>query len=168
MNENSKNWLWVLGIGAIGLALWYFGGKFYRSVSEAIHSWNPGDDLDNETKLRKHLANHLRRNMPNSCRVIEEYAKERSKIDIAISDSDFDNENAENFAIEVKFKLKRKTEIDSLIGQVVGYLSMGFGKTFIVAVDSESNMREVLSKRTDLEEFNGKLTLIDKVIENGE
>ena len=151
-----------ISIGAASSTIWYLCSLFYRSVSEAIHSWEPDKNSENETKLRKNLFDHLRKSLPESCIIIEEYGKERSKVDIAITENSFEKLESENFAIELKFRLKKKTDVDRLLGQVLGYKNLGFEKTFIVAVDSESNMKELLSHRAKDPALTGRVALIEK------
>lgn len=162
MNKKSKDWIWILGLGFICCAAWYLCSKFYRSVYKAIHSWNPEGGLKNEIALRKSLAKHLRQSLPESYMVIEEYAKERSKVDIALAENTFQKEESEIFAIELKFRLKKKTDIDRLIGQIMGYKALGFNKSFVVNISPETNLSEVLAQRSQCTGLIKYLTVIKK------
>ncbi len=163
MGSNSSSGLWwVVGFGTLAL-LWWFGTKFVRDVAGAIEEWKIPHSPGSEAVLRTALADHLRQSLPGNVSVIEEYGAEKSRTDIAVLSS---NRQADQYtqivAIELKHKLRVKTELDRLVGQIMGYRSEGFDKAMIVSVDPEPNLHEVLKNRSETEGLSGFMMISSK------
>jgi len=94
--------------------------------------------------------------------MIEEYGNERSRVDIVIGNSPKGVEcSDEKLAVELKFRLKDKSEIDRLIGQCVGYKQFGYKRAIVVLVDTDPNMVEVLKNRASAQPLAGFMALIE-------
>jgi hypothetical protein len=157
----SNTFLWIAGIGVAVVALIYFGGKFFRSVVEAINKWQPADAADKETDHRKAVAGFLRTTLPGYT-IIEEYGNERSRADLVICSSNQGVEKSqEKFVIELKYRMSSKAEVDRLIGQCIGYKQFGYDKVIILLIDTEPNMAEVLKARASVDTLAGFLTVVE-------
>jgi hypothetical protein len=155
---NSKAIWWIAGVGAF----LYLCGRFVRSVANAVASWELPSPIESEGQLRKSLSSHLRASLPESV-TIEEFGAERSRADIVVASSrDKDQAFLEKVAIELKYRLGAKAELDRLVGQVVGYKQEGFDKAMVVSVDPEPNMREVLRNRNTVDGLSGFMMVLDK------
>lgn len=152
----------MVGLGALALLRW-FGTKFVRDVAGAIEEWEIPYSPESEAVLRTSLADHLRQSLPGNAAVIEEYGAEKSRADIAVLSS---NRQADQYtqivAIELKLKLRKKTELDRLVGQIMGYRSEGFDKALIVSVDPEPNLHELLKNRSETEGLSGFMMINSK------
>ena len=166
-NGSSGLW-WVVGLGALALLGW-FGTKFVRGdVARAIGEWEMPHSAGPEATLRASLADHLRRSLPSNAAVIEEYGAEKSRTDIAVLSSNRQaDEYTQKVAIELKHKLSRKSELDRLVGQIMGYRSEGFDKALIVSVDPEPNLHEVLKNRSETEGLSGFMMISSKTSSTG-
>ncbi len=160
MEINKSTWIWVAGIGILVLAIWYFGGKFFRKVTESIFSWVLPQGANNESDYKKSLASHLRKLFPKRW-LLEESGTKRRKADITLhSSNNPDDENSEKYAIELKLKLSSNTELDRLVGQVMGYKEDGYDKTIIVSIDADPNFASLLENKCNIEGLNGFMVVI--------
>jgi hypothetical protein len=157
----SNTLLWIAGIGLAIAAVVYFGGKFFRAVTEALRNWEPDDRAEKETDHRKAVATFLRTQLPGYT-IIEEYANERSRADLVICSSPEGVERSqEKFVLELKYRLASKAEVDRLIGQCVGYKQFGYDKVILLIIDTEPNMAEVLKARASVDVLAGFLTILE-------
>ncbi|MCX6096729.1 MAG: hypothetical protein NT125_08505 [Candidatus Bipolaricaulota bacterium] len=160
-SDDETLWL-VLGFGALAVGVWWFATKFVRDVATCIEAWTPPASPESETQLRALLAAHLRRALPTAS-VMEEFGAERSKVDIAVLSSRAQGSAyVERVAVELKYRLSRKEELDRLVGQVVGYKSQRFEKVMVVSVDPEPNLHEALKTREEVRGLAGYMMVLRK------
>jgi len=151
-------WL-VLGIGAVLVGLWALATAFVRSVARCIETWKPPESAASEAQLRDSLAEHVRRCLPRAS-VAVEYGAGNSKVDIVVSSGR--GTDAERVAIEVKLGLRRKAELDRLVGQVMGYKALGFGKAMVVSVKPDLALHEALKTREVVPGLSGYMMVLRK------
>lgn len=141
-------------------ALIWLSGKFARKLLNVIELWNYEGDYSNEIGFRKSLAKHIRKHCPNYF-VLEEDGSERRRADIRVAN--FRNPDTpfyKKIAIEIKYKLSKNTELDRLIGQVVGYKEHGYVCAIVIAVEPEPNFEELLIKKLDIEGLDDFLEVV--------
>ena len=139
-------------------------GSLFDDVLQAINDWNPKAEYSTENKYRDDLLAFLRKSLdPSGSSVYyspiwgfdslrHHFIKKeagRSLADIGIDDE---------IGIELKRNLKRKSQINRLVGQVVDYLS-GYSYVIIVLcghTDQEAvnvlkhNLRRIVNSSSSL------------------
>lgn len=86
-----------------------FGNYFFNTVAKAVEEWIPKREYAKEGKYKDDLMQFLRERLPS-----EDYAIGKGAfLDIEINDK---------IGIELKRNLKRKTERNRLVGQVMDFL----------------------------------------------
>lgn len=143
-------WKHLALIAGGGLALWWICSAFTRSLKKAIDSWNPPRDAQNEVALRRSLAQHLRGTL-DDCWILEEDGVKRSRTDITVADSKDPALATERIVIELKSALRKNTELDRLMGQLVSYRQNGYSKAIVVVVGADDNMIQILQDREQAE-----------------
>lgn len=143
-------WKHLAMIAGGGLALWWFCSAFTRSLRKAIDSWTPPRDVQSETSLRRSLAQHLRTTLVD-CWILEEDGVKRSRTDITVADSKDPAFASERIVIELKSALRKNTELDRLMGQLVSYRQNGYSKAIVVVVGADDNMIQILQDREQAE-----------------
>jgi len=162
MSSDKMALWWVIGLGALALLWWYATG-FVRDVATSVEKWSPPTTPCSEAQLRSSLAAHLRRTLPAATAVIEEFGSERSKVDIVVLSSQApSNDYVERVAIELKHRLSSKTDLDRLVGQIVGYRTQQFDRVMIVSVAPDPNLHEVLKRRAETKGLSGFMMVLAK------
>ncbi|MCW4034805.1 MAG: hypothetical protein NWF03_05520 [Candidatus Bathyarchaeota archaeon] len=151
-------------------------GNLFEDVLQTIENWNPKDQYTTETKYRDDLLLFLRQrlnqsessifssplwNSSNSRQHLIKKEAGRSLADIGI-----DNK----IGIELKRNLKRKSQINRLVGQVVDYLD-GYSHVIIVlcgqpeqeAVEVlKHNLRRIIQAAATLYEQEKLIKIVSK------
>ena len=160
MKSKKKNNVkyWFIGI----VATVWLSGRLSRKVLKSIETWDANALLMKESEFRKSLADHIRLNYPKY-HVLEEDGSERRKADISVSN--FTNASYpfyKKIAIELKYKLSSNTELDRLVGQVIGYKEHNYYGVIVVSIDPASNYDDLLFKKTEIEGLEDFLTVVEK------
>jgi len=150
---------WVIGFGAIAVGVWLLATRFVRGVALCVEQWNPPASANSEAELRDSLARHLRKTLPHA-HIVTEHGAERSRVDIAVSDGS--SAHAEKVAVELKLALCRKAELDRLVGQVMGYRTLGFRKVMVVLVGASPDLLAVLRSREATPGLSGYMMVLCK------
>jgi len=163
MSSDDKTLWWVIGLGALAAVMWWYATKFVRDVATSAEAWTPPASPDSEAELQASLAAHLRRTLPATAAVMEEFGAERSKADIVVLSAQTSGTTyVERVAIELKYRLRRKEDLDRLVGQVVGYKSQQYERVMVVSVDPEPTLHEVLKKRAKVAGLSGYMMVLAK------
>ena len=160
MKSQKKNNVkyWFIGI----VATVWLSGRLGRKVLKCIETWDVDPTLKKESEFRKSLAKHIRSKC-KSYYVLEEDGSERRKVDISVSN--FANASYpfyKKIAIELKYKLSSNTELDRLVGQVIGYKEHNYYGVIVVSIDPASNYDDLLFKKTEIEGLEDFLTVVEK------
>ena len=123
---------WPLVIFLIGLGIALKEDEIVKFVRKGLDSWRPGR-LGKEIGYRVNLAAHLRL-LGNDNWVVEEDGAGRGRRDICIKDKKTDD----TVIVELKVGLKRQSESDRLLGQILKYRE-GSKALFVILVDPEPN-----------------------------
>lgn len=153
---------WIIGIGA-ATVIWLVMGAFKRKLVNTIEFWEPGV-FDKENDYRRNLASLIRSRMPKA-HVQEEYAIERSKVDILVSEeipSEIDG--GECIAVELKLNLSRNPDLDRLIGQLVSYQQNNYTSAIVVSINPEPNFSRILDERARSDGLDGFVTVIEHTV----
>jgi len=147
-------------IYGVPILIW-LSDRFRRKVLKSVKSWEIHRSFSNETECRKSLADHIRTKLP-SYLVLEEDGNERRKVDISVSNSGsliylFEKK----IAIELKYQLSKNTDLDRLIGQVMGYKELNFHRTIVVSIDPSPNFGPLLIKKMEIEGLEDFLEVVE-------
>lgn len=129
------------------------------TIAESIQDWKP-TELSRENQYSAALADYLREACPSNTLVETEYRDGGTTVDIWLSWQGLFL--SDQLFIELKRNLRKKTDYDRLIGQIVA-LKPGNRNILIVLVgDTSAKLLGRLTEhfQTELDEFAGSMRIV--------